>query len=429
MALATRQSVAPRVRRAARLTMAGALVIFGSFGWGTGLEESSGGLSQTQLIFRVLPLVAAAGLLLVRDFSRPDEPPALARMWRMPLLPFSAAIAISIVLNDAGGQLTFLLWKTIEYGTMLLLLAASDFSAVGRERFRSSVLKLGQLLAVLAVINMAVRPASLINVRSFYPQLNLAFPPLQPNRLGTLFGVLLVIAVGSLPRDRRRTVVAAFAFIVLLAQSRSAFLVLAVWIPVMVLRQSRDKLSSLVALLLGGAAIVALAGVVLDFLTRGDLEGFLSLSNRDLKWSESIRGLGNHIWFGRGTGVSGRFLAVEQVIRNKTELGQAHSAPLEIFLSHGLLGGVPIMVTSALVFVRGFRRVDAARSDRVWVTALGFLLVMGFSNSFIFLFSPVSLLFFVCICGTYAATQEVADDADPVSGQGAPRSHAVRKKT
>lgn len=401
----------------------------------TGVPDSAS-LSISQLIFRVLPTLAALGLLITTRQAKRHS--IIKELTKFPWLPLVFAILISLAGAVLYRRSLFAYWKSVEYS--LPVLFGAHLAVLPRHvaeqtlrlilRFATTFITV-TLLVAIALPGRVLAPSGLPGV----PQISSILPILGPGAIGTLaVTVLFGISTGTIPVEgtrrklRRGVVLFSAATCLFLSQSRSTFIALIVIAIILTLSSARirggsSRIGQTAITLVG---LIALLVAVPNLFVRGDLERLSTLSNRTLRWDAAIELILLRPIFGSGIGVSARFTA-DAAGRLGRSFGQVHNAYLELASGAGAIAGVAVAIAMLLMMYRSYQllhqtesRYGALAARVVWFFAFA-----GISNSFVMTFSPTFLVLVVAfgLVNNLIATQGTNDAAVGTDQVASPATH------
>jgi O-antigen ligase len=217
-------------------------------------------------------------------------------------------------------------------------------------------------------------------------------PAVPPNTVGRVAAVLAVIALIRLLRPTAHRGFYALAFVLSLAtlifaQSRGPFaaFLAALTVTLIALRRwgilTAVALATLVVLLIPGPREAAW-----QFVLRGqDAELFQSLSGRTDWWGYAWERFRDRPIVGYGGYAGPRFAVLANI--GQSETSTLHNTLLEVLLSTGVLGLVPVVaavlsVCTALWRARSRALSDEDQSGRLWVEAVAVLTVLLVISAF-----------------------------------------------
>lgn len=316
-------------------------------------------------------------------------------------------------------------YKALEYfvDVFVAALIVSTCSSWGRFAvfWNWSLMILATELAAVW-IGVAIHPSSALKggVGSVGIQLQGIMPVVSANGVGELGAVIALIAVARLLRPRGNRTMYWVAFVwgagtMLLAQSRSPIAAFVVGLAVVLVAEGR--VGWLWGVFVGALGVLysPLAGVVSDYLQRGQtLAAIGTLSNRtSVYWEPALVLLREHPWLGVGAYAGGRFAVVSQISATTVGTQQLASsvdnAYIEAAISTGAVGlGLMIAAVAAAgaSVTRGVRRLQTSVGRAFCTEALGLLAIQvmrGFFSSGPIIWHPATAFLMVVAAGAMAS--------------------------
>ena len=328
------------------------------------------------------------------------------------------------------------LYKSVEYGTMLVLFALTV--SVIRYSAREAHKRLFALqgifdwnwflifsLLVSVYIGLLIWPEYGImpnkSVLGF--SVEGALPALSANGVGQLAAIMAIVAlVRALLKPGSRLVyvpLLAFSLITMvLAQSRSPILgfVLAV---IVVLGVSRRFGFLAIAASLAGAIVLIYSQTILEFLRRGQSDQeLMTLTGRTRFWESSLESVRESPLTGYGAYAGGRYV-VQGPVTSGDGPTTVHSFWVEVLVDTGVVGFLLVLVGLGAAWLWMFKlRSYAAEhpiSRLLWLEGLGVLTVMSVRSVFSvpFVWSPNVLIFGLLLVFISVMRRQIAQRGHP----------------
>lgn len=346
-----------------------------------------------------------------------------SRLIAPPLLAGAALASTSLI----SASPTLSLIKGIAWASLFILVALSLSErealsgewTIARGGAESAARLLG---AVIPLFFMVALLASLLIGHGFLVPETTGIPQLTPTLLGmhpNTFAFYLVLGVLTLVWSREdlwtlRDLLGfiALAALVLMTRSRTALVLVAIGLLIMMMTRGGRRARWAGGLLLICVAVaVALEVVPLEFLMRGQGESEVAqLSGRLPLWDAALAGVRERPWLGWGFGV-GPEIAIER--HATTYLAYSVSTSDNMFLDVALAGGM-VLLAAWVLLILGMvaRMVAASRSKSNWsglLVACAFVvLVRSTLGSGFDVLGPVALAFQLTWLGVSAAASETA---------------------
>jgi len=330
-----------RQRRAAFLLF-GTLLTSLPLSQGFRAQSEISGASQSQIALRIVPLLSLGALSFLWSLLNKDKTPFSDRQFAY----WALFCAASLVGGFRTGILPdeFTIWESVELMVPLFIiglackwLTAAEYYAVVERVF--------SWFFLLVTLSIAIQPSAITRAGQLV-QIRPVFPAINPNTLGIISGIYILLAWHSNRKWRRPRLALGLLF-VFGSLSRTTILLGALLWPYLTNRtriRSRGSFNVRTVTLyaLGLAVAFAAQPVIVSVLTKGgsaDQDNIASLSGRVDKWEAAITAFRERPL---GWGINGayRFIRVEGQVGKFRFLGQAHNSGLDALMGGGIVGFV-----------------------------------------------------------------------------------------
>ena len=344
------------------------------------------------------------------------------------------------------------LYKSVEYGTMLILFAvtASLIRYGAREPYKrlfalKGIFDWNWFLIFLSLVSvylgLLIWPEYGIipNKSMLGYQFQGALPAISSNGVGQLAAIMAIVAlVRVLLKPGARLIYVplfAFSFItMILAQSRSPMLAFVLAVVLVLVVSHRFRLLAIFASLVGVVALVY-SQTIFEFLRRGQSDQeLMTLTGRTKFWESSLQAVRESPLTGYGAYAGGR-----NVVHGPVTSGDGpttvHSLWVEILVDTGIVGLLLILVGLSATWLWMFKLRSYAAANPtsrlLWLEGLGVLTVISVRSVFsvTLVWSPTVLIFGLLLIFIATMRREIAQRSHPSAVLAQPLPAAGRRRS
>lgn len=323
-------------------------------------------------------VVALALALILTGYALASR--GFPRRWSLPLKLFGCYALVGLFSTHRSGHLAYSIWKVLEVLCVLLVALVALRLSQDRPRIALACWKAWlaylQFLVVVTIAGAVLVPSEALRLPVTEETIEAFGKPLlpvqlygvliqvNPNTLGAAAATLLFVEIARISEGAARMSVAAliragaFAAVLVVAQSRTAWIGFVAAIGAIVLLSNRRRIGAkiLVGCALVGVAVFS-ADYAIAYFTRGASTEHLSrLSGRSAWWAAAVHevfssDLGG-VLFGLGFMSANRTILSEIV---GTDASTLHSDYVDALVSTGVTGTLFLVAAVASLMLRLFR--------------------------------------------------------------------------